>query len=489
MSENRPKEIADDSLSESPAMETASNAKLLYKSLHCTAIGLILCSVTVKAFELRYLLSAVGTVLMLIGLRPLRLENSWFKAGWILALLRLPLYYAVAIALSTVFYTGFFAKGFAFALAIVHPASQTLEILCIWMALTDLQPKIGGRDLTQWIIALSICYASLLFTDLLKQEDRVIAFCGDTLIFLITLVGLVAVYAKFFELAQEIAQSGYTPKAAPVRIASPTLAAGLAIILVCGIACGYRFGGRYPMRWQKEEAAASEEASEARYALLSLGFPHWVLDDLTSEDILACKGAQKVVCTYDDYIVDRDNFTGHGFHITAVGVKLDGERGHCMVFYHFIWATNPGFGGTECLQIDSEFLNGSQEWRLERKPTGRVLFDREVGVYTAPFFGIEALQYEGYGAQSLYATFSFPNDGRRLRGYICYGLEEIPSTDCYFGTVDELVCYTHQESSLFEYPVRSAQEVAVTDAFIKSPQFEKVMSHSRIELENWDEFE
>ena len=50
--------------------------------------GSAMCSITLNFFCLNYLLPTIGVILQLLGFRPLRRENRWFRACWLLAVLR-----------------------------------------------------------------------------------------------------------------------------------------------------------------------------------------------------------------------------------------------------------------------------------------------------------------------------------------------------------------------------------------------------------------
>ena len=63
------------------------------------------------------------------------------------------------------------------------------------------------------------------------------------------------------------------------------------------------FGGRYPMGG--EEPPVPEDLKKIRGRLLELGFPEYVLNDLSLEDIRACDGAFRVVVDISDQMVSE----------------------------------------------------------------------------------------------------------------------------------------------------------------------------------------
>lgn len=147
----------------------------------------------------------------------------------------------------------------------------------------------------------------------------------------------------------------------------------LVIAAVLGIGCtlGYLFGGSYRMDWQPVDASTQAQTEAVRQQLLGLGFPEEVLNDLAPEDIAACDGALRIVTETEDYPVnDGRNVLWEAYNekneryyvqdtvydvkelrLTGVAVQLPGERETWMVFHHFLWTTDPGFYGTEAIQI------------------------------------------------------------------------------------------------------------------------------------------
>ena len=71
------------------------------KIFFCLTAGYALSLLSIPFVELDILLPLIGTLLLYLGYRSLRLENNWFRLGWYLALLRL-LYMPLADSLMAV---------------------------------------------------------------------------------------------------------------------------------------------------------------------------------------------------------------------------------------------------------------------------------------------------------------------------------------------------------------------------------------------------
>ena len=63
------------------------------------------------------------------------------------------------------------------------------------------------------------------------------------------------------------------------------------------------------------------------------------------------------------------------------------------VIHHFLWNGNPGFRGTEAVQINPAYQEMNGGWTSQGKLTGQVLYDKDGTSYTAEY---ASLQNEAY---------------------------------------------------------------------------------------------
>ncbi|MFR6424407.1 MAG: hypothetical protein ACLUNO_01490 [Oscillospiraceae bacterium] len=220
------------------------------------------------------------------------------------------------------------------------------------------------------------------------------------------LVGYVCILRSLLPALQaRSTRRGYAITPQPVRVTDRCIALVLAAALGIGCTLGYLFGSSYRMDWQPADASEQTQTAAIRQQLLDLGFPEAVLNDLTPEDIAACDGALRVVAVTEDHpfndgrTVSHKESDGEGgvvsvldtvydvreLRLTSVGVQLPGAQETWRVFHHFLWTTDPGFYGTEVLQIWSADQNTPDGWRFAGDVTGRVLYDRGGQTFTAPY--------------------------------------------------------------------------------------------------------
>ena len=250
------------------------------------------------------------------------------------------------------------------------------------------------------------------------------------------------------------------------------------------------------MDWQPVDASAQAQTAAIRQQLLGLGFPEEVLNDLTPEDIAACDGALRIVTETENYPVnDGRNVLWEAYNekneryyvqdtvydvkelrLTGVAVQLPGERETWMVFHHFLWTTDPGFYGTEAIQIRPACRSIPEGWAATGDATGRVLYDRGGQTFAAPYASLGAQTFTAntvlWGEQTntdLFAAFSLPQHGEHCRGYVAYSTTE--ARDGYI--LSSGVYYTHQQSWL-QYPVVTAMEKRLTTTWGDSGAFRTV---------------
>jgi len=149
--------------------------------------------------------------------------------------------------------------------------------------------------------------------------------------------------------------------------------------------------------------------------------------------------------------------------ITGIGVELPGEREQWKIIHHFQWVMNPGFYGTEAIQLWSAHKN-SKGWLSGSVVTGQVLYNDGSQVYAAPYYSLGTETYTSntifWGEQTssdVFAEFSMPRKGENHRGYLSYTVKE--AQDGWI--IDAWINYTHQNTWL-QYPAITAKQKNMT---------------------------
>ena len=479
--------VLSGSLSELPPEDVIDAVTPWKRAVNRILVGIALSTVTLNFLCLNYILPAVGMLLVLLGFRSLRRENRSFAVGYVLTMLRALLLYAILVCNATIYGSALRGSTAGSLLSFLSLLLQFAQLICFLSALQTVREKAALPRRVGTGAALVIWYLFICLLALIQYRGLIIA--GAMLIAYFFLL------RSLYRLSGELDGVGYAVQTAPVRLSDGLIAAILAALLLVGCVCGYLFGSSYPMDWTPLDTDIPEETADVRAELLALGFPEYVLNDLRPEEIAACEGALQVVSTVWEHPVNEgrevttrepapDGSGNMGIHvstvydvkelrITGVAVQLPGERERWMLFQHFLWDVNPGFCGTESIQLwpADRILDG---WRRDGDIAGRVLYDDNDGnSYTAPYHFLGTKNYVSnsifFGEQNasdFFAAFSLPDQGQNQRGYLVYPILAA-KPGCI---VDSWINYTHQRS-LLQYPAMSAMEKRMTNGWSDAGAF------------------
>lgn len=476
------------SVPDTPPEEIVAEVTPWRCAMHRILFGMALCAITLNFLCLNYILPAIGTVLLLLGFRTLRRENRWLGGCFAVTVIRAVYFFATLVLNTTILQSAVFTPAVTTALTAVNAVLLLALYFCFWRGLLAVQKKAGLPAQTGSALALIVWYALVCVLAAVHYTGWIVPIA--------MLVGYGCILRSLYRLSGALDEAGYAIAPGPVRVTDRCLVLVIAAVLGIGCTLGYLFGGSYRMDWQPADTSAQTQTAAIRQQLLDLGFPEDVLNDLAPEDIAACDGALRIVTGTEDYPVnDGRNVLWEAYNekneryyvqdtvydvrelrLTGVAVQLPGERETWMVFHHFLWTTDPGFYGTEVLQIRPANRSIPEGWAAAGDATGRVLYDRGGQTFAAPYASLGARTFTAntvlWGEQTntdLFAAFSLPRHGEHCRGYVAYSTTE--ARDGYI--LSSGVYYTHQQSWL-QYPVVTAMEKRLTTTWGDSGAFRTV---------------
>lgn len=457
------------SLPELPPEDIVARTVPGKKALNRILIGYFLSTFTINGLGLNLILPVIGQILMLLGFRALQHENRWFSACYVFAVLQAFLRFGKLILDTTIFDLPFedpqsAANAFYIALAL-QVLLTVVSLLCFWRGLRTVQKACGIRSKAIGVLALLVW--NLLFCAMALLQMRGQFFGGYTLLFL--LVSLIIILWMIARQAKALDATGYVLQPAPLRLSDRTLTLIILAILAIGCTCGHLFFSSYDMDWQTVDSTESAATSETKSQLAALGFPEDILDDLTPEDLARYRDAEQVVV--DARTLNSENPTfdngDYDIRLTNVIVLVPGDTPRVILFNHFSWLSTPKFYGTAALNILPTYEVSAELWRLEDGPTGRILYDDGDDSFVADYHSIEMrtvtsnLFRNVAPSPSLYASFIFPNQGTRQRGYITYTIAPralLP--EGYRQAGYSQMTYMHQKKR-FLYPAETADSSSI----------------------------
>lgn len=468
-----------------PPEEIITNVNPFKRALMYILAGLALNMITLNFANLNYILPFAGLLLMLIGFRRLRCENTWFHACFILTAVKLA-YLSVVLVLNTTIFSHRMLQHPLFALCNHTTALLLLLLLfCLGKGIASMQKKCMLPVGAGGTIALMAWYVILYVLALSRFNGAVAA--------VIMLVAFIFIIISLYDLSKELDEAGYTLTPPLVKIPDWLLCAIICVAVATGGLCGYLFGSEYKMQWQPQELSPQCEQVKSQLALL--GFPEEILNDLTEADLLDCRNALAVkveaqlhpankgravtetkVDSSGRKIISRYTvYDQKELYITSVAVKLPGETEAWKIFHHFSWQTAPSFYGTECIRIiPAHSFNASRGWSDAGGISGQILYSDNNTTYSAPYEYLGEYTHTSndiiFGestSRDIYATFSFPHGGTNHRGYVCYTTKEAQQG----WLLSSWINYTHQ-TRLLQYPNQTAMDDMLksfpdrSDAFI-----------------------
>ena len=463
MSEDEFDAMLESSLPDLPPEDIVADVNPWRRAIRWVLTGMGLTALTLNFLYLDYILPAIGMVLLLLGFRALRRENRWFGACYGITVLRAVYMFADLILNSTIWQSEINASPQVSILVAVNLALLFMEFFCLWGGFRAVQRKAGLPPHAGGAVAMMVWYGILCLLAL-------VGYVGLILGGILIMVYILSI-RSLWKLSKELDEAGYVIRPAPVRLENGTVALAITILLVGGCICGWLLGSKYPMEWTPVEAETSGEAEEIKAGLLELGVPDYVVADLTAEDLAACGGALRaVVETREEPLNDDRQKT---LHITGVAVELPGERERWMIIQHFLWAENPGFYGTESIQLWPAYQN-SKGWQAGGEVTGRVLYDKDGQTYAAPYwflgeqsFVSDSIFWGEQHSTDVFAAFSMPGGGENHRGYVAYPIEELQDGYLISGWFN----YTHQRTAL-QYPAMTAMESRMSNIWNQAGAFQ-----------------
>jgi len=434
------------------------------KAMKRILIGLALNTVTFRFFCLQYLLPTLGLVMMWLGFRTLRRTNRWFTWAWIITTLQMGITFPVYWINVTYRYQDWVNSSFAAGRTWPVIMLEGMLILCLWQGIRIVQKDAGTTPHAGGGLALLVWYG-LLFGLAWIQ-----AVGGWVAVIMLTAYGMILIH--LYRLFYELDDVGYVMKASSVRVSDGLAVAMIAGIMAIGLTVGHVGFSSYPMEWSVVEPVQgevvegiteeiSEEIDKIKEQLITLGFPETVLQDLSQEDILACKGAEFVFCEMEEEAFTEKRFfarvANRSLEVTMVAVQLPGDPVRYRFFHHFQWSDDSTMLQRDAVEIVPAYKEDGM-WGLTTECTGYALYDQDGTVYRSSLYDIKEKQdavqdwfENSYNRTTIWAGVSYPlKDAGRCRGYLTY--EAVALQEEW--KILTATYYYHQ-TDWFQYPFQS----------------------------------
>lgn len=376
-------------------------------------------------------LCLLGLLLLYVGFRPLRQENRWFRAAWLLALWRAVSYAGLILVWGTPATLVSLSRLSEILLSLVISGLPLVgQYLCLRQGILVVCRRAGQPPRASSAGYAAGFYAGLLALgaiwevfSLSQVSSPALALCE-----IIAFPALFALLVRaLWKTAQDMDRAGFAIVPAPVRVPSRTLIPGAFLLLLAALlACQLGFS-----RLSMPQAQPVSPLSQAESAhletigvrLTELGFPGTVLEALPPEELLALEQAVHVEVTQSADLVSA------GGLLSGDSVVVTRADGSCRVVHCFRWETAPSRRYLESIVVfpclhDLPGLKISQV-------TGGLLWQADEILYTQDFHSLTPSNRTYTDSayliltpkQQIKADFSLPRRGEAIRAYLAYDIQ------------------------------------------------------------------
>ena len=439
--------------------------------------GMGLTTITLNILYLDYILPALGAVLLVLGFRTLRRENKplgWcYKLALAALLLRGVIYVLLALPVEL-------GNTLAYCTALVTLALY----ICLWRGMVGVSRRAGAeKPAAPAAGAMAVLYGLLLPLAYIGLEGW--------LLVVPLLVIYIVLLRSMAKLSRSLADTGYVITAAPVRLPGWAVLWGSLGLLLAAILLAAFLGQRYPMDWHARDDAPQDET--IRQQLLAKGFPSYVLDDLTADEVSCMADAVRVYRQVERLYSDTDYRTITTAHYmsdpdrplvfdrTITDVDGEGERHYTYVYrvydtleqtmthvavelpeedgvrryiyiHHLTYDTQPSPRLTEALELWPAW-QVEIGWTPGGAVSGRLLCKRSGGEQTAPFYSLTGGSHQItdiFGTrweQQITALWTRPAHAEKIRAYVFYDALRLEDS----WVIESWTNYARQTAPVYPY--------------------------------------
>lgn len=412
--------------------------------------GLALWSITLDVFYLNFLLPTLGIVLLWLGLRSLRRQNTPFRVGyalsWVLSLHHVLL---MAVLATPATQNDFLLLGLGWFGSLVTWGVY----LSLWLGLrgvfrqAQLPPKTRAAG---WLV---VCYGLLMGIGVLSLNWLVFVL-PFLLVWILLLVGL-------YRTHRSLDQAGYAVHPAPVRISNGWAAATWLGITVLAAVVALSLSLHLPLQGVRPFTLNTQQ-SQARTQLEQLGFPSDLLALLPDEQVAQLEGATQVQVTTQTGSAEYADLSKLSMDIVEVVLT---QTGDIRVYAFFHWDTPPKQRMLEGLYLIPNVHELSIPLSIG-KLQGMLFWDEGNQTFQAPLGNLFTTPPEiqltpsSQGFWNADLTFSLPKDGENIRGYVTWTLYGFTTAT----NLNAKVVYLHQETPLL-YPWNTPSNQYLTNSW------------------------
>ena len=373
-------------------------------SVYSILWGFGLTMITLNFWYLDFILTTVGTALLLYGFGALRQQNRLFKTAWAVSVFKAAIYIPIRCLSASPFLADQvpLRQEAGYYLGIFLSIVTLIQILIFRAGLNREYREnsiFKERDPLLWT---AVWYACVLILATFGLEIGIITGLILVLLFILSLRSLSKV-------AKQMDKLGFVLRPATVRlrrcilVTGYTVLSGILLISVIILSSHILPGA---------QVMTAENITDLRQELTKLGFPKHILADIPENQLSEIEDPVRVEYWTDEYIFDNSD------KLNMETVYVETEDRELIMIQYFCW-----------LRGSPRWSDGIYAWysdslSIKNRLIGAgLLYDKDGVSYIAP---IPELQY-GYLAEkpqniSLTGAVRYPLGAENRRGYIMMGV-------------------------------------------------------------------
>lgn len=428
--------------------------------------GLILTTLHLNLLYLHYILPTIGTVMIFLGFRSLRNENSYFKILWVFSTIKLLVQLASLVWLSTPLHLSNYPE---LAAGLIMQVFQ-IAMLLLFHAALKVTFKKAGKLMENTPLIWAALWTAAIFLIALSP------LAGSWLVAIPMIACYIFIIKLLYRIESQLEDTGYLLANAPVRISSGAFGKTYCLTaLILVLACN----GFYNHLSLEPQEYHPPQITESRQRLLDLDFPAEALEYLTDEDVILLREASNIeafskLLMFDPKKIEhREGSEGHIFithtyepgqknlEVTTIYAEMPEKQMYVMQY--FSWQ-----GGKPVWQ-DGFLISGGTEDE-DKEIVGSGLFYRKKGVkYMADFPRltcepvIRDTMFGSYRSTPITAALSYPFGATEQGGYVLYRHTVMADSDVY--STYSLFNYIHRTHPL-GIPYARTEDLIVKGAYV-----------------------
>lgn len=443
--------LLQNSLPELPPDDITKNVNPWKKPIYFIIAGLILNTITIPYFNLPFILSFAGNILLLLGFQTYRLENRFFKMGWIYSIINHISKILIFIVNTMQIEWMGPLKQIVFVLSLLKLFSFYSLYRCLVLGIKEVNERCGLRLDYNIERMIMYCCSFLIIVN--------IASIDGFLVNILCIIAYFLLIRSLIKLIQEIGESGYSMKLMPYIFPAKWTVIISLILLLFGYAIGEFFLSPRPVSQMEWHVSTDSNVEDTKEHLQDLGFPEHILNSLLEKDIMACEGAIKVVVAKTEQDSEHadipEEYTAYN-----IAVELSNRECHWKIFHYFEWNDDAKFYGSDCVVVWPVTKGYSNTWDITSGYTGHILYEEKGIIYQSSFDDWEQTSIydevnDWYtGDPEIIFEFTYPKNSEQRRGYVSY---EAVAENLGNVNLNSWIKYIHQ-SKRFLYPVETAAQ-------------------------------